>query len=76
MTEVPQEPQPPPQHPPPAELKSISPAIESEWPAVAKVETMTRVLLEVQVGQACPRSRSAKDVRTSKLPAQLSHRYS
>ena len=76
MTEEPQEPQPPPQHPPPAELKSISPAIESACPAVAKLETSTFVRDELQVGQAWPRSRSANEVSTSKLPAQLSHRYS
>lgn len=75
MSEVPQEPQPPPQQPPPAELKSIS-ALDSPWPAVAKVETRTFVRLELQLGQAWPRSRSANEVSTSKLPEQLSHRYS
>ena len=73
---MPQEPQPPPQQPPPAELKSISPAMLSVCPVVAKLETSTLVRTELQVGQAWPRSRSANEVRTSKLPAQLSHRYS
>ena len=76
MTEQPQEPQPPPQQPPPAELKSMSPVAASARPAVAKLETSTFVRIELQAGHGWPWSLSADEVRTSKLPAQLSHRYS
>src|SRR5438874_1781234 len=72
------EPQPhaPPQQPPPApaigrvEVNSPSP------PTAAKLDTITRVLLDSQDGQTCGRSRSANEVSTSKLRSQASQRYS
>jgi hypothetical protein len=76
----PQEPQEPPQQPPP--LLSVPPkSIEPEdspapVPAKAKLETITRVLLDSHAGHTCATSRSANLVRISNLSEQLSHRYS
>jgi 16S rRNA (guanine527-N7)-methyltransferase len=42
----------------------------------AKLETCTRVREDSQLGQIWPRSRSAKEVRTSNLRSQASQRYS
>ena len=75
---MPQEPHEPPQQPPPV----LSPApvskgwSESEVPANAKLETMTRVFVDSQAGQTWRSSRSANLVNTSNFPEQLSHRYS
>jgi hypothetical protein len=49
---------------------------ESEVPANAKLETMTRVFVDSQAGQTWRVSRSANLVSTSNFPEQLSHRYS
>jgi len=75
---VPQEPQDPPQQPPP----EVSPppksrdCSESAPPANAKLETMTRVFIDSQLGHAWLLSRSANRVSTSNFSEQLSHRYS
>jgi len=53
-----------------------SDAEDSSLPNDAKLETRTRVFVDSQVGHTCALSRSANRVRTSNLPAQLSHRYS
>jgi len=73
----PQEPHAPPQHPPPldslvkSETDDVSPPL-----ATAKLETRTRVFVDSHAGHACALSRSAKRVKSSNFPAQLSHRYS
>ena len=73
----PQEQAPPQAHPPPldslekSESDDVSPPLEN-----AKLETMTRVLVDSHAGQTCAASRSAKPVSTSNFSAQLSHRYS
>ena len=45
-------------------------------PMAAKLDTWTRVRTDSQDGQACGRSRSAKEVSTSNFRSQASHRYS
>lgn len=50
--------------------------VSSPPPMAAKLDTCTRVRRDSQAGQACGRSRSAKVVRTSKVPSQASQRYS
>jgi len=45
-------------------------------PATAKLETRTRVFVDSHAGHTCAVSRSAKRVKSSNFPAQLSHRYS
>jgi len=74
---VPQEPQPPPQHPPPV-LSEAPKSSESDdsAPAKAKLETSTLVFVDSQAGQTWAASRSANRVRSSNLSEQLSHRYS
>jgi hypothetical protein len=74
---VPQEPQPPPQHPPPV-LSEDPKSRESDdsTPANAKLETSTLVFVDSQAGQTWAASRSANRVRSSNLSEQLSHRYS
>ena len=74
----PQEHAPPHAQPPPlldslekSESDDVSPPLEN-----AKLETITRVLVDSHAGQTCAVSRSAKPVRTSNFSAQLSHRYS
>jgi hypothetical protein len=51
---------------------------EEDQPSLndAKLDTSTRVLVDSQAGHTWGLSRSANRVRTSNLPAQLSHRYS
>jgi hypothetical protein len=73
----PQEPHEPPQQPPPV----LSPPPKSiDWeslpPAIAKLDTSTRVFVDSHDGQTCAWSLSANLVRTSNFPEQLSHRYS
>jgi hypothetical protein len=53
-----------------------SEAEASPAPPNAKLETSTLVLVDSQDGHTCAVSRSANLVRISKLPEQLSHRYS
>ena len=74
---VPQEPQPPPQHPP-LVLSEAPKSSESDdsAPAKAKLETSTLVFVDSQAGQTWAASRSANRVRSSNLSEQLSHRYS
>lgn len=73
----PQEHAPPQPQPPPLDSLEKSERDDSPLPlAKAKLETMTRVLVDSQEGQTCALSRSANPVSTSNLPAQLSHRYS
>jgi len=74
---VPQEPQPPPQHPPPV-LSEDPKSSESDdsAPAKAKLETRTLVFVDSQAGHTWAASRSANRVRSSNLSEQLSHRYS
>jgi hypothetical protein len=74
---VPQEPQPPPQHPPPV-LSEDPKSSESDdsAPAKAKLETSTLVFVDSQAGHTWAESRSANRVRSSNLSEQLSHRYS
>ena len=73
---MPQEPQAPPQHPPPACSLPKSRVEAGSPPVTAKLETSTRVLVDSQLGQTWLVSRSANLVRTSNFPEQLSHRYS
>ena len=73
---MPQEPHPPPQHPPPADSLMKSEADDSLALPNAKLETSTLVLVDSQDGHTCAVSRSANLVRTSNFPEQLSHRYS
>lgn len=48
----------------------------SDDPKAAKLEIMTLVRVDSQVGQTCLRSRFWKEVRTSNLPVQSAHEYS
>lgn len=66
---------PPQAQPPPAGAPKSSPS-ESDEPAMAKLETRTRVRRDSQLGQTWPRSRSANEVSTSNVPEQSWQRYS
>jgi len=75
----PQEHAPPQAHPPPPPLDSLEKSENDEVSpplAKAKLETWTLVFVDSHAGHTCALSRSAKPVRTSNFPAQLSHRYS
>jgi hypothetical protein len=75
--EEPQEPQEPPQQPPPpCSLPKSRAEDDSLPPATAKLDTSTLVFVDSQAGHIWLASLSANLVRTSNLPAQLSHRYS
>ena len=76
--EEPQDPQEPPQQPPPPWPCSLpkSRADDDSLPATAKLDTSTLVFVDSHAGQIWLVSLSANLVRTSNLPAQLSHRYS
>jgi hypothetical protein len=69
----------PPQAHPPVPLDSLEKSEKDEVSpplAKAKLETRTLVFVDSHAGHTCAVSRSAKPVRTSNFPAQLSHRYS
>lgn len=66
--------QPGPQPPPRPRLTGSLPA--SDDPKAAKLEIMTLVRVDSQVGQTCLRSRFWKDVKRSNLPVQSAHEYS
>ena len=73
----PQEPHAPPQQPPPPDDSvEKSETDDASPPAKAKLETITRVLVDSHAGHTCGESRSANRVRSSNFSAQLSHRYS